>query len=139
MRLLRSSLLLLLLVTAAALPGSSANAAELVMYRRAGCPWCQAWDREIGPAYGKTEIGRRLPVRLVAIEGERPRISLTSPIIYSPTFVMVDQDREVGRIEGYPGPDFFWGLLERLAQRLPPQTGNETTPPHRTTAASPSP
>ena len=139
MRLLRSSLLLLLLAVAAALPGSSADAAELVMYRRAGCPWCQAWDREIGPVYGKTEIGRRLPVRLVALEGERPHVSLVSPIIYSPTFVMVDQDREVGRIEGYPGPDFFWGLLERLAQQLSPQTSNETISPHRTSAASPSP
>jgi hypothetical protein len=28
----------------------------------------------------------------------------------------VDEGREIGRIEGYPGADFFWGLLERLLQ-----------------------
>ena len=37
---------------------SAADALELVMFRRAGCPWCATWDREIGPIYGKTdEIG----------------------------------------------------------------------------------
>ena len=41
---------------------------ELLMYRRAGCPWCAAWDREIGPVYPKTEIGRRLPVRFVDLD-----------------------------------------------------------------------
>ncbi|MBL3206218.1 thioredoxin family protein, partial [Klebsiella pneumoniae] len=41
---------------------------------------------------------------------------------YTPTFILVDGGREIGRIEGYPGADFFWGLLERLAQRLPPQS-----------------
>jgi hypothetical protein len=113
---------LALMLAAAVLLGSPGYGAELVMYRRAGCPWCQAWDREIGPVYGKTEIGRRLPVRLVALEGERPPVSLKSPIIYSPTFVVVEAGVELGRIEGYPGQDFFWGLLERLAQQLPLQT-----------------
>jgi hypothetical protein len=114
-----------LMLAAAVLLGSPGDAAELVMYRRAGCPWCQAWDREIGPVYGKTDIGRRLPVRLVALEGERPPVSLKSPIIYSPTFVVVEQGVELGRIEGYPGQDFFWGLLERLVQQLPLPTTND--------------
>jgi hypothetical protein len=69
---------LALMLAAAVLLGSPGYGAELVMYRRAGCPWCQAWDREIGPVYDKTEIGRRLPVRLVALEGERPPVSLSS-------------------------------------------------------------
>jgi hypothetical protein len=136
MRLLRF-IVPLLLAAATVLPSLPAGAAELVMYRSAGCPWCAAWDREIGPIYGKTEIGRRLPARLVALEGEHPRISLTSRIIYSPTFVMVDHDREVGRIEGYPGPDFFWGMLERLAQKLPEQTPDGAAAPDQTNAASP--
>jgi hypothetical protein len=98
--------------------GSSAVAAELQMYRRAGCPWCQAWDRDVGPIYGKTDIGRRLPLRMVDLDGERPRVSLKGPIIYTPTFVLVENAREVGRIEGYPGDSFFWGLLDRLVQLL---------------------
>jgi hypothetical protein len=137
MRLLRLAALLLLAATTI-LPSAPAGAAELVMYRSAGCPWCAAWDREIGPIYGKTEIGRRLPVRLVALEGEHPHIALASRIIYSPTFVMVDHEREVGRIEGYPGPDFFWGMLEQLAQKLPAQAPDGAAAPDQTNAASPS-
>ena len=32
-------------------------------------------------------------------------------IIYTPTFVLVDDGEEVGRITGYAGEEFFWGLL----------------------------
>jgi thioredoxin-related protein len=97
-----------------------AEAAELLMYRRAGCPWCAAWDQAIGPVYPKTEIGRRLPVRAVDLDGRaRPAVALERPVRYTPTFVLVEEGRELGRIEGYPGEDFFWGLLEKLARGLP--------------------
>jgi hypothetical protein len=105
------------LITVAVL-GSAASAAELQMYRRVGCPWCQTWDREVGPIYGKTDIGRRIPLRMIDIDRERPRVSLKTPIIYTPTFVLIDNGREVGRIQGYPGDAFFWGLLEQLVQQL---------------------
>ena len=42
---------------------ASAAAAELVMFRTAGCPYCAAWDKAIGPVYPKTDIGKRLPLR----------------------------------------------------------------------------
>ena len=35
-------------------------------------------------------------------------------VIFTPTFVLVDQGRELARIEGYPGEDFFWGPLNQL-------------------------
>jgi hypothetical protein len=95
------------------------------MFRRAGCPWCAAWDREIGPIYAKTDAGRRAPVRFVDLARANDRkFALASPVRFTPTFVLVDRDREIGRIEGYPGEDFFWGLLERLLQTAPAQAGN---------------
>ena len=33
-------------------------------------------------------------------------------------FVLIDQGREIGRIRGYPGDTFFWGLLANLIERL---------------------
>lgn len=91
------------------------QAAELIMYRSAGCPYCAAWDRAIGPIYEKTDLGRRAPLRHVdvAARSQSP-IILKSPVRFTPTFVLVQEGRELGRIEGYPGEDFFWGLLERL-------------------------
>jgi hypothetical protein len=110
-----------LIVAVAAVLALPASAAELVMFRRAGCPWCQAWDREVGAVYGKTEIGRRLPLRMAEFAGGRPAVALSGPVRFSPTFVLIDRDREVARIEGYPGEDFFWGLLERAIHHLPSQ------------------
>jgi hypothetical protein len=90
-------------------------AAELVMYRRAGCPYCLAWDREIGHVYPKTEIGKTLPLRQVHLDrGKDSSVELKSPIRYTPTFVLVEDGREKARIEGYPGEFFFWGVLEKL-------------------------
>lgn len=106
--------LVLLAVTALA---PRASASELLMFRRAGCPWCATWDREIGPIYGRTDIGRSVPIRFVELgEARETQVALVSPVRFTPTFVLVDQGREVGRIEGYPGADFFWGLLDRLLQ-----------------------
>lgn len=92
-----------------------AMAAELVMFRRAGCPYCAAFDRAIGPIYPKTDIGKRLPMRQVDLDrGPDGKVTLVSPVRFTPTFVLVESGRELGRLEGYPGEDFFWGLLERL-------------------------
>lgn len=92
-----------------------ALSAELVMYRRAGCPYCLAWDREIGPVYPKTELSKMLPLRQVHLDrGKDNSVELKGPIRYTPTFVLVENGKEKARIEGYPGEFFFWGILEKL-------------------------
>lgn len=129
--------LLLFLIVAWAVPSTVVSAAEFYMFRRAGCPWCAAWDREIGPAYDKTEIGRRAPLRMVDIYGEQPPVALKGRIIYTPTFVLVENGREVGRIEGYPGNQFFWGLLNGLLHQLPPGEAGDLSA-RKTATATPS-
>ena len=81
---------------------------------------------EIAPIYPKTDIGKRVPIRFVDIDriGEL-EIEVTSPVRFSPTFVLVDDSREIARIEGYPGQDFFWGRLRALVPPLP-QAGAAT-------------
>ena len=91
-----------------------ALSAELVMYRRQGCPYCAAFDREIAPAYPKTEIGRKLPLREIDIHAGDKSVILKSPVRYTPTFVLVENGQERARIEGYPGEFFFWPRLENL-------------------------
>jgi hypothetical protein len=114
---MRAHALALLVLASAMLPS---GAAELVMYRAPGCPYCLAWDQAIGPIYPKTEAGRRAPLRMAALEtANESGVVLQRPVRYSPTFVLADEGREIGRIEGYPGEDFFWGLLEQLMLKLP--------------------
>ncbi len=98
---------------AAAAPGGNAWSAELVMFESDACPWCEAWDEEIGAIYPLTAEARIAPLRRVDHDAKRPAdLSGLRPVIYTPTFVLVEGGREVGRILGYPGEEHFWGLLE---------------------------
>ena len=111
MRLLAPLFLILLL--------GPAQAAELVMFEQKGCVWCQKFDREIAPAYDKTSEGRRAPLRRLDIaQPVPPELIFIKRERFTPVFVLVDGGREIGRIRGYPGDTFFWGLLANLIERL---------------------
>jgi hypothetical protein len=93
---------------------------ELVYVREVGCPWCRMFDERIAPAYPRTPEGQRAPLReIYKRDAALKAYRLVSPVIYSPTFILVSDGVELGRIEGYPGEDFFWGRLARLLERLP--------------------
>lgn len=103
-----------------ALSGAAA-AAELVMLERDGCEWCAKWDAVIAPIYPKSEEGKRAPLRRVDINRPMPEdLAGLRPAKFTPTFILMEDGKEIGRIRGYPGEDFFWGLLRELVAKLPP-------------------
>ncbi|MGJ4886787.1 thioredoxin [Bradyrhizobium sp. HKCCYLRH3099] len=90
-------------------------ASELVMFERPGCGWCARFNAEIAPIYAKTDEGRALPLRRVDLTRPLPAdLAGIDPGAFTPTFVVLDHGREIGRIRGYPGEAFFFGLLGRL-------------------------
>ncbi len=94
---------------------SQALAVELIMVEQKGCHYCQKWLAEIGPIYPKTPEGAFAPLRLVNIaDGPPADVHFARKPVFTPTFILVDEGKEIGRIEGYPGEDFFWGLLEMM-------------------------
>lgn len=98
----------------------SGQTAELVMFDSPACSYCERWEEEIADIYPKTEEGQQAPLRRVSIHDSLPAdLNKIHGIVYTPTFVLVDDGREVGRISGYPGEDFFWGFLETLVAKLP--------------------
>jgi thioredoxin-related protein len=104
---------------AAMLSPGIAAASELVMFERDGCVWCARWNREIAPSYDKTDEARLLPLRRINMDRDKnPGFMLASPVRFTPTFVIVDEGREIGRITGYMNDESFWGLLGKLAARL---------------------
>lgn len=112
---------LLILVVAFA-SGRGLKAAELVMFESDSCEWCEKWHQEIGPVYGKTDEARVAPLRRVDIDDQIPEdLRDIKGIHYTPTFVLMDDGQEVGRILGYPGEDFFWGLLSEELAKLKPE------------------
>lgn len=95
---------------------------SLLMFEEVGCVWCARWNAEVGPEYPITPEGLAAPlVRLDIHEPLPDDLTLTSRPRFTPTFVLVEDGAELGRIEGYPGEDFFWGLLGRLLERETPQ------------------
>lgn len=92
----------------------SALAAQLVMVEQEGCIYCARWDREIAHIYPKTEQGARAPLRRVQLRDLPDDVDFTSRPVFTPTFVLVEDGRELGRIEGYAGDEFFWFILDRL-------------------------
>lgn len=92
---------------------SDVHAAELIMVRQAGCSWCALWDREIGPIYPVSDEGRFAPLRHVDLRAPLPPF-VTKPVTVTPTFILIEDDREIGRITGYPGESFFWGMLSEI-------------------------
>ncbi|MBP1093984.1 thioredoxin-related protein [Bradyrhizobium japonicum] len=92
------------------------------MFERAGCVWCARFNAEIAPIYGKTEESQTAPLRRVDLNRPPPAdLAGIDPGAFTPTFVVVKGGREIGRIRGYPGDAFFFGLLNRILS----STGSE--------------
>lgn len=88
---------------------------RLMMAEEPGCIWCARWDSEIGPIYMFTGEGAAAPLWRVDITDPLPeKISLVRSVNFTPTFVLLINGQEVERLEGYPGEDFFWGLLGNM-------------------------
>jgi len=101
-----------------AVPQAASAEAFLYMAKEDGCMWCARWHAEVGPGYPKTPEGRLAPLRQFDLQGEHPRgIDFSQKVHFSPTFILVENGAEVGRIEGYPGADHFWGLLEMIFEQ----------------------
>lgn len=98
----------------------STMAAELVMLTQQGCAWCLRFEREIAPAYANTAEGRAAPLRRVDIHAawpaDLPELRVDR---FTPAFVLVEDGREIARMRGYAGDEFFWFLLDEMMARKP--------------------
>jgi hypothetical protein len=103
-------------------PVGGVSAAELVMFESDICEWCEKWHEEVGVIYAKTDEARLAPLRRVDIYDPVPEdLKHLKAAHYTPTFVLMQDGKEVGRILGYPGEDFFWGLLAEELNKLKPE------------------
>jgi thioredoxin-related protein len=91
---------------------------ELVMVEREGCQYCIRWKNEIGPIYPKTAAGEFAPLRMIDLDETRKNPApYKFPVVYTPTFILMENGVEISRIEGYASQDFFWGLWEITLER----------------------
>ncbi len=103
--------------TATKAPSKIESPLRLIMFETSGCHWCERWNEEIGPVYPKTAEGKAAPLERRDIYDPMPEdVALARRPAFTPTFVLVQDGKEVGRIEGYPGEDFFWPMLGSLIE-----------------------
>lgn len=118
MRRLRAALRLAVVLLAspmAALADEAASEAHLVMVEQRGCIYCIRWMEDIGDAYPLTPEGRAAPLMRVDIaDGAPDGMAFDRRVVFTPTFILMVDGAEAARLEGYPGEDFFWGLLGRM-------------------------
>ncbi len=97
----------------------SVAAAELIVVESDDCPYCKRFHAEIGVAYPKTEEGKLAPLRVLDISQPMPEeYSGVKPASVTPTFILVENNREIDRLIGYPGDEYFWFLLGEMLQKL---------------------
>lgn len=96
-------------------PLRAGDGMRLLMVQKRGCIYCAAWDREIAPGYATSGPGRRAPLMRVEIDGPWPDgLALASRPFVTPTFILLRGGVEIGRIQGYAGPEWFFADLDRL-------------------------
>ena len=85
---------------------------KLLMIDDSGCPYCELWEEEVGYKYSKTTEGKLAPLIRhhygLALPSE---IILNSEPVFTPTFILLENNLEKYRFEGYLGEEFFWSFL----------------------------
>ena len=119
------NLVVLIFWAASAMPTFAANGRvraasdTLVMFEQEGCPYCAAWNRDVGRIYPKTDEAKLLPLRRVDIHATRPAdLRGIGGVRFTPTFVVMHCGREFARITGYLGDEQFWGLLDQSVKSI---------------------
>ena len=89
----------------------------LVYVEQEGCIYCEIWDEEISSIYPKTMEGSIAPLMRVDIADYEQTLISVNPVVFTPTFILTKNSKEISRIEGYIGDDLFWGMLEVMLKR----------------------
>jgi thioredoxin-related protein len=97
---------------------NAAADARLIMVTSEHCPYCQAWERDVGAVFNKSPYAAKLPLTRVEIGSKIPKnILLKKPIIGTPTFLIIRNGQEIDRQRGYVDEEiFYWWLSEHMAE-----------------------
>lgn len=109
----------LMLICVAGAARAEVRGAQVIMFEQQGCEWCEVWNEEIAPVLPKTPEGKCAEFSRFDIHNPSSDVlTKIKPIIYTPTFVVFEDGKEVGRVLGYAGEDFFWFQLATELRKL---------------------
>lgn len=103
-------------LTLSTLPCIAIAGTRLVMVTSDYCPFCQAWERDVGVVYDKSPYAPSLPLTRVEMGSAMPEgVSLQAPVVGTPTFLIIQDGREIDRQRGYDDAEMFWWWLSEHA------------------------
>ncbi len=114
------ALFTVLVSSLSAWPGLGAMAAEteLVMIESKSCHVCKQFHREVGPDYNASKGASIFPLRMIDIDDGKIDISLQRPVTMTPTFIFVEKGKEIARVVGFPGREYFFKLVNGAAEEI---------------------
>ncbi len=93
---------------------------ELVVMEAPGCTYCELFRRDVLPSYQASERAKEMPIRFLDINDITAEdLGLDTAIDIVPTFVVLKDHKEVGRIPGYMGPEYFFHSINHLISSAP--------------------
>ena len=91
----------------------------MIMITDDSCPYCQAWEREVGNIYPKTDFAKEFElIRISLYTSLNDFADNVEPAFGTPTFIFIRDRVEIGRIEGFSDPEMFWWLISDIAYPL---------------------
>lgn len=96
-----------------------AGALQIVVFEAPGCIYCNLFRRHVLPAYTASPRASDIPLRFLDLNEDAAvaALGLDGAIDTVPTAVLLHNNREIGRIPGYVGPEnFFHAVSHLLAQ-----------------------
>jgi hypothetical protein len=114
MRISAISIVLAICCVAYAIPVLAAR--ELIMITSQHCPYCMAWERDIGAIYHKSPYADNLPLTRLEFGSDLPAdIRISSDLRGTPTFLILENRIEIDRIVGYSDAEMFWWQISEYA------------------------
>ena len=93
--------------------GNAAPRTEVVVFEIGGCKYCTAFRDNLGARYLASTTNRAAPMRFVDVGRLDPQsFQLSADINTVPTIVVLQDGREVDRVEGYPLADLLFGMVK---------------------------
>ncbi len=93
--------------------GETVPRTEVIVFEIGGCKYCTAFRDNLGARYLASTTNRAAPMRFVDVGKLDPQsFQLRADINTVPTIVVLQDGREVDRVEGYPLPELLFGMVK---------------------------
>lgn len=87
---------------------------ELIVLEVANCTYCDVFRQVVLPRYQRSKRAGELPIRFVDLnDPAADQLRLSSSVTIVPTVVMMREGAEIGRINGYMGPEAFFQSISQ--------------------------